>query len=327
MITWEFTDKCGNTITHIQTITINPAPPAAFINPPGDTTLSCGEATTFSFGDLSYTNNETGTCEISGSVPGTPSGSFDECGGSQMISWEFTDNCGNTITHVQTITIDPAPPAAFINPPGDTMLNCATAQGYVIQDLSYTNGATGTCMISGTVPGVLTGSVDGCDGVQTVTWTFTDNCGNTITHVQNLTIDPTPEAAFINPPADTTLSCAATTNFSIPDLNYSNNESDSCAIEGSVPGVLSGSFDECGGAQMITWEFTDLCGRTITYIQNITVDPAPPAAFINPPADTTISCGDSLTLSIPDLFYSNNETGACEISGSVPGTPSGTFDE
>ena len=69
--------------------------------------------------NLSYTNGELGACEISGDVPGTLAGTFDECGGSQTVTWTFTDDCNRTITHVQTITIDPAPMAAFINPPGE----------------------------------------------------------------------------------------------------------------------------------------------------------------------------------------------------------------
>jgi hypothetical protein len=47
---------------------------------------------------------------------------FDECGGTQTITWTFTDECGRTITHVQTITIEPAPIAAFVNPPADIRL-------------------------------------------------------------------------------------------------------------------------------------------------------------------------------------------------------------
>jgi hypothetical protein len=32
-------------------------------------------------------------------------------------SVDIHDDCGRTITHTQTITVDPAPIAAFINPP------------------------------------------------------------------------------------------------------------------------------------------------------------------------------------------------------------------
>jgi hypothetical protein len=41
-------------------------------------------------------------------------------------------------------------------------------------------------------------------------------------------------------------------------------------------------------AQTITWTFTDECGRTITHVQTITIEPAPIAAFVNPPADISI---------------------------------------
>jgi hypothetical protein len=256
---------------------------------PADTTLTCSEALAFAIPDLMFSNGETGACEISGSVPGMPFGSFDECGGSQMITWEFTDNCGNTITHVQNITIDPAPPAAFINPPGDTTLSCAEAITFPINNLAYTNNETGGCEISGSVPGMPSGSFDECGGAQMISWEFSDNCGNTITHVQNIIINPAPPAAFINPPGDTTLSCAEATTFSFSDLSYTNNETGTCEISGSVPGMPSVSFDECGGSQMISWEFTDNCGNTITHVQNIIINPAPPAAFINPPGDTTIS--------------------------------------
>jgi hypothetical protein len=44
----------------------------------------------------------------------TLAGTFDECGGTQTITWTFTDDCDRTITHVQTITIEPAPIAALL---------------------------------------------------------------------------------------------------------------------------------------------------------------------------------------------------------------------
>ncbi len=324
-VTWIYSDSCDNSLTYVQNITVQPSPPAAFINPPADTTLSCEEAGAFPVLDLSYTNAQTGTCEISGSVPGTLSGSFNSCGGSESITWEFTDSCGNTISHTQNITIQPAPQAAFINPPADTTLTCADAELFSIPDLNYTNNESGNCEISGSVPGVLSGSFNSCGGSESITWEFTDSCGNTISYTQNITIQPAPQATFINPPADTTLTCADAELFSIPDLNYTNNESGNCEISGSVPGVLSGSFNSCGGSESITWEFTDSCGNTISYTQNITIQPAPQATFINPPADTTLTCADAESLSIPDLNYTNNESGNCEISGSVPGVLSGSY--
>ena len=37
-------------------------------------------------------------------------------------------------------------------------------------------------------------------------------------------IEPVPEAAFVNPPADTTLTCDEAQNFTVNDLSYTNGE-------------------------------------------------------------------------------------------------------
>src|SRR5690606_867815 len=140
------------------------------------------------------TNGETGSCEIAGTVAGAISGSFDACGGVQTITWTFTDECDRTITHTQTITVEPAAQAVFINAPADVTLTCEEAAVFTTSDLAYTNGETGSCEIAGSVPGLVSGSFDTCGGVQTITWTFTDACNRTITHTQTITVEPAPEA-------------------------------------------------------------------------------------------------------------------------------------
>ncbi|MBK7426624.1 MAG: hypothetical protein IPI60_06165 [Saprospiraceae bacterium] len=62
--------------THILT-TVDLLP---FINAPADVTMTCEEAAVFTASDLNYTNGETGSCEITGTVPGLVSGGFDACG-------------------------------------------------------------------------------------------------------------------------------------------------------------------------------------------------------------------------------------------------------
>jgi hypothetical protein len=66
-----------------------------------------------------------------------------------------------------------------------------------------------------------------------------------------------------------------------------------------------------------------IADRTITHVQTITVEPALPAAFINPPADDVLTCAEAITYSATpvNLAYSNNDgTGACLIEGTVPGS-------
>jgi hypothetical protein len=65
-------------------------------------------------------------------------------------------------------------------------------------------------------------------------------------------------------------------------LDYTNNGTAGCLIQGSVVGVITSNYDECGGDITQVWTFTDDCGKNITIHRRITVDPAPIAAFINP---------------------------------------------
>ncbi|MBK7426617.1 MAG: hypothetical protein IPI60_06130 [Saprospiraceae bacterium] len=72
-----------------------------------------------------------------------------------------------------------------------------------------------------------------------------------------------------------------------------------------------------GGTQTITWTFTEACDRTITPTQTIHgVEPAPPSAFINAPADITMTCEEAAVFTVSDLAYTNGEAGSCEIDGS-----------
>ena len=147
---------------------------------PEDITLTCDEATVFVPGTLDYSNGLSGVCEISGSVPGFLDGAYNSCGGTQTVTWSFTDSCNNSLSYVQNISIDPAPPASFINPPADITLTCDEATVFDPVTLDYSNGLSGTCEISGSVPGILSGTFNTCGGAQMVTWSFTDSCNNLI---------------------------------------------------------------------------------------------------------------------------------------------------
>jgi hypothetical protein len=325
--TWTFTDNCNRTITHVQTITVDPAPIAAWINAPSNITITCDQATTFAASNLSYTNNGLGACLIAGQVMGVITGTFNECGGILTQTWTFTDNCNRTITHVQTITVDPAPIAAWQGAPGAITITCDQATTFAASNLGYSNNGLGACLISGQVMGVITGTFTECGGILTQTWTFTDNCNRTITHVQTISVDPAPIASWINAPSNSTITCDQATTFAASNLSYSNNGLGACLIAGQVMGVITGTFTECGGILTQTWTFTDNCNRTITHVQTISVDPAPIASWINAPSNITITCDQATTFAASNLSYSNNGLGACLISGQVMGVITGTFNE
>lgn len=315
--TWSFTDECGRLLEFTQIITVNPAPIANFIDVPASTTVDCGADAT-NPGNLSYTNNEAGGCLIAGDIAPTQTGSYTACGGDIQFTWDFTDECGRPIQAVQTVVVEPAPAAEFINlPPEDITVSCADFQT-TPPNLSYTNGETDLCLISGSVPGVVIGNANPCGNTVQYRWEFVDDCGRSITYNQNVTIELAPEATFTNPPAPATVDCNNVPP-SPPSLSYNNGASGICAISGSVPGIQSGVYTECGGSITYSWTFTDVCNRPISHSQVITVNPASDPVFLNPPADITLDCGENFPVD-PTLDYTNSEGGACSISGTETAT-------
>ena len=166
--TWEYTDPCGNFITHTQDVEVTPAPAVAFINPPGNIIVDCDNIPT-SGPDLDYTNGGAGSCLFEGTITPVESGSADICGGTITYTWEYTDPCGNFISHSQDVEVTPAPAPAFINPPGNIIVDCDNipTSGPA---LDYTNGGAGSCLFEGTITPVESGSADICGGTITYTW-------------------------------------------------------------------------------------------------------------------------------------------------------------
>ena len=319
--TWEFTDQCMNEINHTQTLTVTPAAPPAFINPPGDLTIPCSEATSYNPLTLSYTNGGTDACLITGTVTPTLQGNPPNiCGSNSTYTWTFTDQCNNTITHNQVVTVTPITPPVFQNPPANITVNCDQVPTGPA-DLAYANGDAGSCSLNGSVTGTVSGTSNACGGNIQYTWNFTDQCNNTIQHIQTITVNPAPLPVFVNPPANITVSCNQIPTVA-PNLEYNNNAPGACSVQGFVPGVISGSANECGGVLTITWTYTDPCNNTISHIQTVTVTPALPPAFTSLPPNVTVTCTNVPGIP-PPLTFTNNDI--CPISGSVPAVQSGSF--
>ena len=318
--TWEFIPECGPTLTHTQTITLQDIEFPEFVDPPADETIECYLDVVDGV-DLTWTDN----CDGMGMVSYTETGLVEDCDGGELTRmWTYTDMCDNTTTHTQVITVTPTPEAMYLDPPADETVSCADTPT-MAEDLMYTNNETNNCLIEGTVSPTMDGTSDLCGGELIFTWEDIDQYDRVITHTQTVTVEPTPEASFTDPPDDITVSCEnVPTTFD--DLMYTNGESGDCQIEGMVTPTQAGTVDACGGELIISWEFTDACNRTIMHDQTITVDPAPPAAYVDLPADMTINCSEVLDTP-PSLEYTNGLTGDCQIEGTIIATQSGNTDE
>src|SRR4029450_1614900 len=308
---WTFTDACGRVISGSRTITVTQAA-LPKMRAPGPITIACGATPTSS--TLTYTNGLTGSCLITGtSATSTFSAAPGPCGGTITETWTATDACGRTLTPVtRTITVSPAPPPVFTTPPADITVACGAIPA--VPTVSYSNSASGSCLISGTVTATRTGSITGCGGTLTDSWTFTDACGRGISGSRAITVTPA-ALPTMTAPGPITIACGATPTSST--LTYTNGLTGSCLITGtSATSTFSAAPGPCGGTITETWTATDACGRTLTpVIRTITVSPAPPPVFTTPPADVTVAC-DAIP-AVPTVNYTNSASGSCLISGTV----------
>ncbi|MFL5738653.1 MAG: reprolysin-like metallopeptidase [Flavisolibacter sp.] len=132
------------------------------------------------------------------------------CVGEQIITrtWRLEDDCSNVTTHTQVITARDATPPSFTAPPPITIFadascgyNASTAITGDVTDEADNCDHT----LDATYSDVVTNS--SCVGNKTITrtWTLTDDCGNTTSHVQIILVkDNTPpviSAISANPPA------------------------------------------------------------------------------------------------------------------------------
>ncbi|MGE5382718.1 MAG: hypothetical protein ACM3PX_04740, partial [Omnitrophica WOR_2 bacterium] len=241
------------------------------------------------------------------------------------VSSDGANTC--TVDDDVMISVSAKPAASWQSPPDNVTISCLEASSLTPTILSYSNGMSGQCGLSGSVLGVISGSFSECGGTLYQTWSYTDPWGGNIQYVQTINVTPAPQAQFINIPTDVTISCAEAGTFTASDLSYTNEGQGGCLIAGTVPGEIAGNYTECGGTLTQTWTFTDDCERTIIHTQNITVTPTPQAQFINIPTDITISCAEAGTFTASDLSYTNEGQGGCLIAGTVSGDIAGTYSE
>ncbi|MDR7372121.1 HYR domain-containing protein, partial [Flavobacterium aquidurense] len=263
----------GNTATAVQKVTINDTA-APTITAPANVTASTDSG-----------------CSAASVVLGTPA-TDDNCGvatvtndapvsfplGDTNVTWTVTDNSGNTATAVQKVTInDTAAPTitAPANVTASTDSGCSATS--VVLGTPTTADNCGVATVTNNAP------VSFPLGDTNVTWTVTDNSGNTATAVQKVTIKDT-ALPTITAPANVTAStdsgCSATSvvlGTAVTD--------DNCGVA-TVTNNAPVSFPL--GDTDVTWTVTDNSGNIATAVQKVTInDTALPT--ITAPADVTVT--------------------------------------
>ena len=180
---------------------------------PADITIACGDE--IPTPDVAVADNcSTGLVAEFADVE-----DFDMCGGTITRTWTATDDCGNVTEQIQIITVEPAAEPT-IDVPAIADVTCDEAASFTAPDATFSNGATGTCEISGTVPGVVDADFDECGGTITITWTVpsADNCDRPAI-VESVTIDvaPAPDPV-IDVPAIADVTSVSYTHLTLPTI-------------------------------------------------------------------------------------------------------------
>jgi len=276
--TWLAQDCAGNSVVHIQTVTIVDELAPVFDIQPQDITVSCssdvpgeqGVTATDNCGDpVTVTFNQS-------SLPACPGQ------GTVTNTWTATDCAGNSASYSQLVTIDDNDPPTLSAYPAPTVVTCA-------EDVPGDPGITATDNCGGSVTVVFTQSaLPPCPGSGTVTntWTATDCAGNTETYSQIVTLSDNVPPVFVSPPADLTVTCAS----QVPG-DPGVEATDNCGGAVSVT-FQQGPAPSCPGDGVMTntWTATDCAGNTATWIQTVTIDDNTPPVLSSQPGNLTVAC-------------------------------------
>jgi len=303
---WTAEDDCGNSAVALQTIIVLDNTTPTLVGVPANLSLDCTAAI-----PTAPTVSATDACDPNVPVSLQESTIGDPVTGCITITrtWSATDNCGNTATASQTITITDTTPPILAGIPADLTLNCWTP-------IPAPATVTASDFCDSNVPAILTQSYigDPTTGCFTLvrTWTATDDCGNAATASQNIVVFDNSGPVLAGVPADLTLDCA--TPVPAPPTVTA---TDNCAAIGTVNYNQNINGNPATGCFVVTrtWSATDNCGNTTSATQTITVqDNIAPILSATPadlslncvsaiPAAPTITATDNCDTNVPVLFF------------------------
>ncbi|MCK7591125.1 PKD domain-containing protein, partial [Subsaxibacter sp. CAU 1640] len=301
-VTFTATDECGNTATSTATFTIEDTTPPVIDAGATDLTVECdgngnmddlnswlaaqgGATASDACSNVTWTNNY--------------SSLSDECGatGSATVTFTATDECGNTATSTATFTIeDTTPPVLDVEATNITIECDGNGNNGAIEEWLNNNGnATASDACSNvTWTNNYAGEASDCSLPVEVTFTATDECGNSVSTTATYTIQDT-VPPVINGGADLTVECDG--NGNMDDLNSwlaSNGgatASDDCSAI-SWSNNFSSLSDECGatGSATVTFTVTDGCGNSASTTVTFTIEDTTPPVIDAGATDLTVEC-------------------------------------
>jgi hypothetical protein len=279
---WKAVDCCENEAFHVQIITVvdTTAPEVSFV--PGDLTIECDQDVPLVLAEgIDACDNGVEVDNVDVIIEG-------DCPQEYTIERTFilTDICGNSVeAGPQIISVVDTTAPVF----GDYQVAVAVE----CTDVESVQGpeATDNCGdVTITFEDVLQSG--GCLGVIARTYTAVDECGNTATTQQFITLLDTTPPTILNP-EDATVECDA-----VPATPGADGIDifDNCGLEVTVAFTEEIIDGDCADNYTIvwTWTATDFCENVSTATTTITVQDTTNPVFEVVPENLTLECDEEV---------------------------------
>jgi gliding motility-associated-like protein len=183
--TYSVTDDCGNQITVTQTIVVDDTTNPTASNPAGVTVQCIGDVPA---ANTAVVTDEADNCSVPVVAFVSDVSDGNTCPQTITRTYSVTDACGNSINVTQTIIVDDTTNPTASNP---APINVSCASNVPAPNIAVVTDEADNCTAAPIVAWVSDVSDNNtCNGeIITRTYSVTDNCGNSITVTQQITID------------------------------------------------------------------------------------------------------------------------------------------
>ena len=187
------------------------------------------------------------------------------CAGRIIRDFTATDNCGNTSTAQQVITLtdDEAPVWTLF--PEDVDAECDDVPGIDGIEVDYTDNCT-DISLEYNGEEIIAGD---CENSYTIerTWTITDNCGNSTPRTWTINVSDNTPPVFTEVASDETVECSA----ELPASSATAEDNCDAEVEVTVEEVSTPGECPQEYTMVRTYTATDNCGNTSTATQTLTI--------------------------------------------------------
>jgi gliding motility-associated-like protein len=302
-VTWTATDASGNTAIATQLVTVIDVLSPTITAP---ATVTIG------------TNN---ACTATGVNLGTPTAS-DNCSavtitnnapaifpiGSTTVIWTATDASGNSTTASQIVAVVDQTNPTIVSPAD---INVNASASCIVTNVTLGNPSVGdNCGVASVTNNAPTSFPI---GTTLITWTVTDNAGNTATSIQTVSVVDNTNPTIIAPAAVTVSANSSCVAFNV-NLG-SPVTADNCSVA-SVSNNAPSVFPI--GTTTVIWTVTDVAGNISTANQLVTVIDVINPVITAPSAITLVASGCSATGVVLGNAIASDNCSSVTITNNAP---------